>query len=329
MRCIGFGFRTVLHQGDGFIAFFSRAVAPHHAKLPAYERELIGLVKAVRHWRPYLWGRPFLVRTDHYSLKFILDQRLTTIPQHTWVSKLFGYDFVVEYRPGTLNVVADALSRRDEEAMAVHALSAPSFDLFAELRAELAVHPTVVQLRDQVTDNTAPAGWEYSDGLLLFHGCIFLPDDLALWPKVLELAHAAGHEGSQKTLHRFRATFYSSQAHRRVREFVHGCTVCQRNKTEHLHPAGLLQPLPVPSNVWRDIAMDFVEGFPKDTHTRRIQWPEPSLTTLFAFTDRPAPSSATAILFSRAHSGQSFSVSLASSCSSARPSIHRRTANQK
>jgi hypothetical protein len=43
------GFGTVLHQGDGAIAFFSRPVAPHHAKLPAYERELIGLVKAVRH----------------------------------------------------------------------------------------------------------------------------------------------------------------------------------------------------------------------------------------------------------------------------------------
>jgi hypothetical protein len=62
-------------------------------QVPAYERELIGLVKAVHHWRPYVWGRSFIVRSNHFSLKFILDQRLTTIPQHTWVSKLFGYDF--------------------------------------------------------------------------------------------------------------------------------------------------------------------------------------------------------------------------------------------
>jgi len=45
-------------------------------------------------------GRSFVVRTDHRSLKFILDQRLSTIPQHNWVSKLFGYDLTVEYHPG-------------------------------------------------------------------------------------------------------------------------------------------------------------------------------------------------------------------------------------
>jgi hypothetical protein len=76
----GSGFVAVLHQDGGPIAFYSRPVVPQLAKLAAYECELIGLVKAVRHWRPYLWGRPFVVRTDHYSLKFLLNQRLSTIP---------------------------------------------------------------------------------------------------------------------------------------------------------------------------------------------------------------------------------------------------------
>jgi hypothetical protein len=50
----GSGIGTVLHQGDGPIAFFSRPMAPQHAKLEAYERELIGLVHAIRHWQAYL-----------------------------------------------------------------------------------------------------------------------------------------------------------------------------------------------------------------------------------------------------------------------------------
>ena len=127
------GFGAVLHQGASPLAFFSRPFAARHIKLAAYKRELIGLVQAVRHWRPYLWGRRFLVRTDHYSLKFLLDQRLSTVPQHHWISKLFGFDFTVEYRPGRLNSAADALSRRDEEAAALCALSGPSFDLFNDI----------------------------------------------------------------------------------------------------------------------------------------------------------------------------------------------------
>lgn len=78
----GTGLSDVLHQGSGSIAFFSRPIAACHHVLAAYELELIGLVQAVRHLRPYLCGRSFLVHIDHYNLKFLLDQHLPTIPQH-------------------------------------------------------------------------------------------------------------------------------------------------------------------------------------------------------------------------------------------------------
>jgi hypothetical protein len=55
----GTGLGAVLHQGGGPVTFFSRQLAPRHTKLAAYERELIELVQAVRHWWSYLWGRSF------------------------------------------------------------------------------------------------------------------------------------------------------------------------------------------------------------------------------------------------------------------------------
>jgi hypothetical protein len=56
-----------------------------------------------------------VVRTDHYSLKFLLDQLLSTIPQHQWVSKLLGFDFTVEYKPSSTNIITDELSRQDDK----------------------------------------------------------------------------------------------------------------------------------------------------------------------------------------------------------------------
>jgi hypothetical protein len=72
-----------------------------------------------------LWGRRFVAKTDHYSLKYLLDQRLSTIPQHHWVGKLLGFDFTVEYKPSAANTVADALSRHDTDMGAVLAISVP------------------------------------------------------------------------------------------------------------------------------------------------------------------------------------------------------------
>ena len=67
----------------------------------------------------------------------------------------------------------------------------------------------------------------------------------------------------QKTLQRLRTEFYLEHDRSIVRDFVRACATCQRNKTKALHPTGLLQPLPVPSRVWSNIATDFVEALPK------------------------------------------------------------------
>lgn len=92
------GFGAILHQGTGPLAFYGKPLATRHLKVATYERELIGLVQVMRHWRPYLWGHRFVVRTDHYALKYMLDQRLSTILQPQWISKLFGFNLTVEYR---------------------------------------------------------------------------------------------------------------------------------------------------------------------------------------------------------------------------------------
>ena len=82
--------------------------------LSTYEKELLALVIAVQRWRAYLVGRPFIVKTDQQSLKYLLEQKIGTLAQQKWFAKLLGYNFVVEYKKGKDNLVADTLSRKVE-----------------------------------------------------------------------------------------------------------------------------------------------------------------------------------------------------------------------
>jgi hypothetical protein len=235
------GFGAVLTQEGHPVAFFSRPIAPRHQALAAYERELIGLVQAVRHWRPYLWGRCFVVKTDHYSLKYLLDQRLSTIPQHHWVGKLLGFTFTVEYRSGATNVVADALSRRDTEESVLLAISAPRFDFIARLRQAQAMDPALTAIHEGVGAGTRDAPWAVADGMVTYDGRLYIPPTSPLLQEIVAAVHEDGHEGVHRTLHRLRRDFHFPNMRRLVQDFVRACTTCQRFKSEHLHPAGLLQ----------------------------------------------------------------------------------------
>ena len=66
-------------------------------------------------WHPYLIGRHFKVKTDHDSLKYFLEQRLSSEEQQKWVTNMLGYDFEIIYKKGKQNVIVDALSRKYED----------------------------------------------------------------------------------------------------------------------------------------------------------------------------------------------------------------------
>jgi hypothetical protein len=66
-----------------------------------------------------------------------------------------------------------------------------------------------------------------------------------------------------------------------VKQFVNACSVCQHNKYSTQPPYGLLQPLPLPQQVWEDISMDFITHLPP-THNRSCIWVIVDRLTKFA-----------------------------------------------
>jgi len=75
---------------------------------------MLAILHKINKWRPYLTGRHFKVNTDHGSSKYFLEQRLSLEEKQKWVIKMLGYDFEIIYKKGKQNVVAYALSRKDE-----------------------------------------------------------------------------------------------------------------------------------------------------------------------------------------------------------------------
>lgn len=79
--------------------------------MSTYEREMLAIMFAIKHWEHYLLSRHFIIKTYHRSLKYLLEKRVSTSAQHVQLSKLQPFDYVIEYKQGYENRVADALSR--------------------------------------------------------------------------------------------------------------------------------------------------------------------------------------------------------------------------
>ena len=95
------------------VAYYSATFTATERNYDIYEQELLAIMKALAHWRPYLgWTKtPFVIKTDHANLQYWKSPRNLNRRTARWHADLQEYDFQLEYIPGKTNTVADALSR--------------------------------------------------------------------------------------------------------------------------------------------------------------------------------------------------------------------------
>jgi len=105
------GLGCVLMQDGKVIAYGSRQLKKHERNYPTHDLELAAVVFALKSWRHYLYGESCDIYTDHKSLKYIFTQKELNLRQRRWLELIKDYDLTIQYHPGKVNVVADALSR--------------------------------------------------------------------------------------------------------------------------------------------------------------------------------------------------------------------------
>lgn len=271
----GNGIGAVLSQESHPIAFLSKTLTQRHMALSVYDKEMLAVVFAVQHWRPYLLGHHFTILTDHRTIQHYLEQRITTPAQQKWLLKLIGYDYSIQYRSGVHNVVADALSRQAEfktiieqaELKAITGISVPLFSYVQDIHIAALNDAATRQLWDSLKAGSClRKQFSLQSDRIFYQNHVYVPDVDNWRMKLMREFHCGeigGHSGWLRTHKRLYRNFAWPNMKNQLKKFVAECIVCQQNHYEATFSPGLLQPNPIPAGAWQDISMDFVEGLPK------------------------------------------------------------------
>lgn len=260
------GIGAVLMQDNHPISYISRALGPRHQNLSVYEKELLAVVHAVQTWNAYLAHAKFIICTDQKSLKFLLEQKISTPFQHMWLSKLMGYTFEIHYKQGKENVAADALSRVTGSQLLNLALSQIHNGFYDKLKqlwdTDLKLRQIIQDLQTQPSKHSA---YSFVNDELRRKGKLVVGDDEDTKLHIFRWLHDSaigGHSGRDSTLQRIKTLFFWPNMSLETQNYVRNCSVCQRNKYGLAAKPGLLHPLPVPAGIWESVSLDFIGGLP-------------------------------------------------------------------
>ena len=259
----------VLSQEGHPVAYESRRLHDHELHLGIYEKELLAVIHSLDAWKHYLIGTPFVIHTDHQSLRYFMTQTKLSEKQMRWANFLSQFHFQFAHVPGKLNPVADALSRRPR----VNAVSIAFNHDLADMIEQYSGDEDFGPIYNDLVLGKPQDSYSLNEGFLLYGNRLCVTK--ALREKVLYESHSppyAGHRGIQATTKAIETYFYWPHMRKDVHEYVSECIICQKVKFDRGKAPGLLQPLPIPDGPWQSISMDFIFGLPKSKQGNTGIW---------------------------------------------------------
>lgn len=242
------------------VAYMSQRTTDAESRYHSYELETLAVVRAVKHFRHYLYGRKFKVITDCNALKASKHKKDLLPRIHRWWAFLQNYEFEVEYRKGERLQHADFFSRNPSTEMSVNVMTRDLEWLKIEQRRDGVLRP----IMDSLSSNSPVADYVLEEGVLKktltdsvlgTHKSIVVPRSFQ-WSLINSFHTALQHPGWEKTLQKVRETYWFERMNTTVRSFVDNCVVCRTSKGPSGAVQAQLHPIPKPTAAFQTIHMD-------------------------------------------------------------------------
>ena len=270
-KAIGAVLSQVIDGRERVCAYASRCLSKSEKRYCVTRKELLAVVYFVKYFRHYLYGKEFLVRTDHSSLRWLMQFKNPEGQFARWIDILSTYNFRIQHRPGRLHGNADALSRMPCRQCGFQTIessepvkSVNQVELVPNLHTAQTSDNDLQKLREWVKEGVCPSSKKVSAESYFLKSLVSQFDRLCLkdnlicrkWEdmstnqtsyqyivpyserrNVLRQYHderTAGHFGIRKTLSKVRLRYYWPGLQRDVRQYIAGCIPCTKRKSDNV-----------------------------------------------------------------------------------------------
>lgn len=284
------------------VAFASRTLSDSERNYAQIEREALSLIYGVKKFHPYLFGRRFIIYTDHRPLTTILGEKkgipsLAAARLQRWALLLSAYDYEIQFKPTSKHSNADMLSRlpqpqtlfeMETEQVSINAIQVEALPVTpAKLRVETRndkILSKVLRLTKRGWPKECPKQvlkpyWNRRHELTIEEECllwgtrVIIPTKLQ--SRIMEEVHQ-GHPGVVRMKALTRSLCWWPRMDQQIDETVKACQGCQSIQKKPL-PAPL-HPWIWPSEPWERIHVDFAGPFQNKVYLIVVdaysKWPE-------------------------------------------------------